>query len=132
MCAAGLANPARSIENNDIDRCHAGLRGVVGSMLQAAFVRYFETLRPEIHARFGPDYRTWHATLNFARIVRNACAHGGTLNFNKPTSLGGSWRGITFNAPDHGHQILFNEVGPVELIVLMGEMDTVFHAVLGR
>ena len=105
---------------------YAGLVGVAGSMLMSAFVHYYETVLADIKAKHGSDPGAWPATLNFARIVRNAFAHGGTLNFQSPTGLGGTWRGVIYTPADNGRQILFSDLAAVEVILLMNEMDTLF------
>src|SRR5688572_583360 len=58
-----------------------GVQGLHGSMLQSAFVHYFETARPRIEKKFGSNPQGWPAIWDFARVIRNAFAHGGEISF---------------------------------------------------
>jgi hypothetical protein len=55
--------------------------------IQLAFIEYFETVRPQIENRCTQDNGKWPAIWNFGRVVRNAFAHGGQVNFVNPNAL---------------------------------------------
>jgi hypothetical protein len=60
--------------------------------LQGMFVLYYERGKVEVRAKYGSEPNTdWPSVWNFARIVRNACAHNG-LHFEKPTMAPVRWR----------------------------------------
>jgi hypothetical protein len=101
-----------------------GLRGVHGSMIFNAFVQYFEANRHRAEAKYGNSTQTWPATWNFGRIVRNAFAHGGKINISNPGASPVVWRTLTYAAAQNGRQLLYQDLTPVEVILLMEEMDT--------
>lgn len=101
-----------------------GLQGVHGSMIESAFVRYFESLRPTIEAKHTTDPERWPTALNFARVVRNAFAHGGQITFRSPTASAVSWRSLTYGPADNGRQILYQDMTAVEITLLMQDMDS--------
>src|SRR5438270_10278289 len=55
-----------------------GIQRLWGSFYQQAFITYFETNRDDIEAKFGTT-KFLPETLTFGRILRNAFAHGGTI-----------------------------------------------------
>ncbi len=100
-----------------------GLQGLITSIAEAAFLRYFESNKPTIEAAHSSDPNGWPPVWNFARLVRNAFAHGGFLDIRNPSAAPLSWRGITYGPGDNGNQILFSDFTPVEMLMLMEEMD---------
>ena len=102
-----------------------GFKGLQALSIQASFIRYFETHRPQIEATYGSDPQRWPTQWNFARVVRNAFAHGGTINFRNPASPSVTWKSITYGPSDNGRQIVFTDVAAVEIISLMEDMDSV-------
>jgi hypothetical protein len=107
-----LAGPSIS----SVARIHSGL-------LEAAFVRYFESQRDAVAAKFGTDSRKWPAEWNFARVVRNACAHGGVLSFDNPKADPVAWRNLRYSPADNGRKIVFVDLSPVEFILLFEDLD---------
>lgn len=101
------------------------LRLVQGLMSQWAFVSYFESVRPEIEALHGTDPYQWPGVCNFARVVRNAFSHGGEIYFSNPGSQGVCWSTLTYSPADNGRQILYRDVTPVEIVLLMEDVDAV-------
>lgn len=93
--------------------------------IQASFIRYFENHRHEIEKISGSDPYKWPDPWNFARVIRNASAHGGEINFNNPKANAVSWAtaGLTYSPKDNGQKIFFTDFSVVEMIVLMEEMD---------
>jgi len=102
----------------------AGLQGLHGSMIESAFVHYFETVGPVVEQNHGTDPRNWPSVWNFARVVRNAFAHAGQITFRNLTAPSVSWRSLLYSPADNGRQILYQDVTAVEIILLMEEMDT--------
>lgn len=100
-----------------------GLQGLHGSMIESAFVHYFETVRPVIETKYGNNPYGWPTVWNFARVVRNAFAHKGEITFINSAAQSVSWKTLTYSPSDNGRQILYQDVTPVEIILLMEEMD---------
>lgn len=101
-----------------------GDKGVVGIILQGAFIRYFERRRPDVENNHG-KLLSWPPVWKFGWVIRNSFTHGGgkiSWKDNRITTV--SWRGLTYNHPtDIGKQILFNDLAYAEIIYLMEEMD---------
>jgi hypothetical protein len=100
------------------------LKGIVAMSLGAAFVRYFESRHSEICARYGEQPYLWPGELNFARVIRNAFAHGGQISFQNPNAGAVAWMGISYSPADNGREIVFRDIGLVEPILLMEEIDS--------
>lgn len=71
------------------------------------------------------SYQKWPPVSNFARVIRNAIVHGGTLNATSPTSPVVSWRGLTYSHQNAGRQIINTgtDLSHGDLIVLMLELE---------
>lgn len=100
-----------------------GLQGVHGSMISSAFVQYFEANRSRAAAKYGTNPQGWSSTWNFGRVVRNAFAHGGVINITSATAPPVTWRGLSYGSSQNGRQLLYQDLTPVELIILMEDMD---------
>ena len=103
-----------------------GLKGVHGSLIASAFVKYFEDHRATIESRHGKDPYKWPSCWNFGRMVRNALSHGGVVTFLNATAAHVSWRTLTYAPADNGRQLLYNDMTAVELILLLEDMDAEF------
>jgi hypothetical protein len=96
---------------------------LMGSLYEHAFIAYFENNRPAIKKRYG-RVSNWPSVLNFGRIVRNAFAHGGTIDIRDSTSE--TWNGLSYSQSANGRQILYNDLSSGDLTLLMIEMDAAF------
>ena len=99
-----------------------GMQRLMGSIYEHAFVAYFERVRDRIEARFG-RIALWPDTIDFGRVVRNAFAHGGTVNISSGSREGSAWRGRSYTIADNGRQVLYNDISSGDLTVLMLEID---------
>lgn len=100
------------------------IKGIVSTALGAAFVRYFESKKEEIRARYGQNPQSWPSELNFARVIRNAFAHSGKIFFENTNAPSVEWMGIRYAPSDNGREIIFRDIGLVEPIFLMEEIDS--------
>lgn len=98
------------------------VKTVTSLLTQGAFIRYFETNRLIVEARYGKKTKHWPAIWNFGRAIRNAFAHGGEIHFF-PHEPAVSWRGLTYSVSDNGKPIFHVDIAYVEVIYLMEEMD---------
>jgi hypothetical protein len=98
-------------------------RRILGTIIQAAFVHYYETLVESIRATHGRSTSAWPAVLNFGRVIRNGFTHGGRIAFDNPRAAPVSWRGLTYGPGDNGRPILYADLMPADIILLMEEMD---------
>lgn len=100
-----------------------GAKSLQSISLQSCFLRYFETNRPKIEARFGDKPAAWPSVWNFARVVRNAFAHGGLLTFRNASAQAVSWQGLTYGPSQQGRQVIFQDLAFVEVLSLLEELD---------
>jgi len=97
-----------------------GIQRLWGSFYQQAFITYFETNRDDIEAKFGTT-KFWPETLTFGRILRNAFAHGGTIEIRDKAAA--TWRSLTYSDAQNGRQVLYNDMSQGDLTILMLDMD---------
>jgi len=95
----------------------------MASLYEHAFVTYFEKNLAAMFAKHRGK-RNWPGILNFGRIVRNAFAHGGTVNITD--SIPGAWGGISYSEATNGRRVLYNDLSVGDLTLLMLEMDAQF------
>lgn len=94
--------------------------------ISAIFIYFFENHLPWIKNNFnGPSGEHWPSVLDFARVVRNACSHGGKLAFAKPTSRAVSWRGITYKPTDADKLVIVGDLSMADIIFLMMDVSDV-------
>jgi len=103
--------------------------GALGHLLegfgQVLATNYFERNRPHIEQKFGTDPNSsWPSAWNFARVVRNAMAHGGAITFLSQTSPPVSWKGLSYSPANNGKNILHTDLWPGDLLDLIRDMDT--------
>lgn len=99
-----------------------GHQRIVGRTIASSFVRYYEAHKPEVVELAGDHPSDWPEPWNFARILRNAFAHGG-IHFLSPDSSAVRWRTIEFGPEDNGVDPLFPHVGFGDLVDLYLELD---------
>ena len=87
-----------------------GHQRIVRRNIGSSFIRYFEAFKPTIKAAAGDDPRDWPEPWNFARILRNAFAHGG-IHFDNPSAASVRWRSIEFGPEHNGIDPLFPHIG---------------------
>jgi hypothetical protein len=97
-----------------------GIQNLLGGLYQQAFIAYFERSRDVIDAKFGRT-ANWPMVLNFGRTVRNAFAHGGTVDIRDGITVW--WRGVTYSPAENGRQVLYNDLSQGDLTILMIDMD---------
>lgn len=86
---------------------------------EAAFLHYFET---HLHFVARPLPPVW----NFARVIRNACAHGGRIDIRDKNATPVSWMSLSYSASDNGKEIWKTDLTTVEALLLMEDMDAAF------
>jgi hypothetical protein len=99
-----------------------GIQNLMGSLYQQAFIAYFERNRDAIEAKFDKVRNgKWPMVLQFGRAVRNAFAHGGTVDIREDITV--TWRGVTYSPVENGRQVLYNDLSQGDLTILMVDMD---------
>ncbi len=99
-----------------------GMQRLGANVAEHAFVTFYENVSDLIQAQYG-DVGNRPATLQFARTVRNAFAHGGTLNITDLRPNTGTWNGLTYTAVQNGRRLMFNDLSLGDLALLMLDMN---------
>lgn len=92
-------------------------------VMQITFTEYYERYRPFVEAEHGEGPDDWPKCWQVGRHVRNAFAHGGTVDIRDEEAPSIEWRGLSIGPEKHGEKLIHNYVTPVEAILLMEEMD---------
>lgn len=101
-----------------------GMEGLTGRVVSAIFSLYVERGNDWMRRTTGKSVTDWPPTSNFCRVVRNAIVHGGTINLNSETAVGGEWRHLKYDYRHNGKAILNDgDLSIGDLIVLMLEME---------
>lgn len=105
--------------------CLSDLQGIHGAMITSAFIKYYEENRSFTVTKYSENSQNWPSVWKFARVVRNALVHKGTIKLDKPNAQPVVWRGLSYSNSDNGKAVLYHDVTAVELILLMEDMDAV-------
>lgn len=93
------------------------------SLEQSMVVSYFERYRADVVVRFGNDTKDWPEDWNFARVVRNSVAHGGTIDIRNANAPPTTWRGLSYGPAENGRRVIHNDLWPADLILLLRDLD---------
>lgn len=115
------SNSAKKYENH-------GFKKLAATNISFAFIGYYESQIDSIKSRFGGGSESWPEVWNFARIVRNALSHNGQIHITNISASPVSWSSYTYSYQNNGHAILFTDLGFVEFILLMEDMDSHLNA----
>ena len=103
---------------------------LITAAIRAAFVNYYESIRPGIQSRYGDATARWPNIFRFAWIVRNACGHGGKVKIDNPNASPATWNGYSFGPSDNEQEILYGATGLsiVDIILLFEDIDAALKA----
>ncbi|OLF81480.1 hypothetical protein AWH62_02075 [Maricaulis sp. W15] len=102
----------------------SGYQSLVRHLIAPLFVDFYEQHLPWIEANLGGrDGSKWPAVLDFARVIRNACSHGGKLTFKNSTSRSVNWRGITYSPADHDKLVVCADLSLADIIALVFDIS---------
>lgn len=94
-----------------------GLDSVMTHVISPIFITFFERYNDWMTENYS-DAINWPMTLNFARIIRNAAAHG-KINFRNPRAPAVSWRGLSYSPADNGRQVIGLDIRMGDVLGLM-------------
>lgn len=97
-----------------------GIQKLMGSVYEHAFISYFEGIRDLVKTKHGKT-ASWPQAINFGRVVRNAFAHGSTIDIRDATTV--AWRGVTYSRSQNGRQVIYNDLTAGDVTLLMLDMD---------
>lgn len=98
-----------------------GLQTVIMAVGQPIFLMFFERYNVWLNDNLG-DAVNWPMTLNFARVVRNAIAHG-KINIRAKSAPAVTWKGLSYSHADSGRTIIGTDLNLGDLVGLMIECD---------
>lgn len=102
----------------------SALQQIVTNTIAPIYSNYFENQRIWLDSNIGSDPRRWPPIWDFARVVRNAASHGGTLNWLNDKAPPVSWYHLTYSATDRGKLVVGGDLVLGDLLILMLEMDS--------
>jgi hypothetical protein len=114
--------PLSMLQGNQSGRITSVAR-IAAALLESSFIRYYEQQKVAVSLKYGADARAWPDDWNFARAVRNAFAHRGAINFDNPKASSVHWRNLSYSRKDNGRIVTFTDITPVEIILLMEDLD---------
>lgn len=92
--------------------------------IRSSFISYFESQRGVIENKYTRQVENWPMVWNFARVVRNACGHGGVIRIDNPKADAVMWRNYRYDHGDNGKSVLYGKDGlsTVDVILLFEDM----------
>lgn len=82
-----------------------GLKSVIARIIAAIFAVFANKANDWVKKNISTDYYNWPPVSEFARVVRNAIVHGGTINLKDP-QIKACWLGVEFSAANYGEPVL--------------------------
>lgn len=98
-------------------------KGALENVVIAVFSEFFENHVEWLKANVNGDKSKWPTLWRFALLVRNAIAHGGTINWLNPNADAVSWYTLTYTAADKGKKIICTDLSLADVIILMLELS---------
>jgi hypothetical protein len=92
---------------------------VMMHLIAPIFIMFFERYNEWMTVNHG-DAAGWPQALNFARLVRNAIAHG-SITIRNPRAAPVEWRGFSYTAADNGRKIVGQDLRIADVLYLMFE-----------
>jgi hypothetical protein len=89
----------------------------------AYFVQFVDPWLDWLRINISTDYPNWPRISKFARVVRNAASHGGTINIRNENSVGGTWYSLSYDHTSFGRSIFGVDLSCADLILLMFELN---------
>ena len=97
-------------------------QAIYNSIITSVFVEFFENNVDWLVGNVNSDRSKWPPIWNFARIVRNAMSHGGTINIDSPLAQPASWYSLTYGPAQNKRAIFGVDLVFADIFVLLLEM----------
>lgn len=98
-------------------------------LIQSVFTDFYETQKNHANAKWN-GVQQWDEIWKFAWVVRNALAHGGKISWQDQHISSVTWKTKSYDRlHDNGRDIIFNDIGEGDLIVLIDELDQALTSV---
>jgi hypothetical protein len=105
----------------------SGFEQTLNLAIAPIFLMFFERYNDWLDTNLG-DAVNWPPTLNFARVVRNAFAHG-AIRIRNPQAAPVTWRGLSYGYANNGQPIIGPGFGFGEIFALMFDCDDALNAI---
>jgi len=100
-----------------------GVKSINTRIQSAIFATFASKANDWVKQNVSTDFYNWPPVSGFARVVRNAIAHGGTISLKDPKMVV-SWSGVTFSADNYGEAALNSgKLSHGDLILLMIDLE---------
>jgi hypothetical protein len=96
------------------------LAPILTHVISPIFLSFFE--RYNMWLTTNLDAVNWPMTLKFARVVRNAVAHHGTIKIKDPSTPPVTWHGLSYSHTDNEKKIVGFDLEIGEFLGLMFEV----------
>lgn len=100
----------------------SGFSEILRHTISPIFVDFYENAKHSVERQYGNGYEHWPPIWNFARVVRNACAHGGHLHMVGQNPRPVSWHHLNYNQALNGRQIVGYDLSVGDMLVLLFEL----------
>lgn len=100
-----------------------GFKDAFMNTVSSIFVNFYENSKPFLATKFGSDCARWPSVWDFARVVRNACSHGGKLSMTGDNAHPVAWHHLKYENSMNGQQIVGGDFAFGDLLVLMFELS---------
>ncbi|WP_139810109.1 hypothetical protein [Sphingomonas azotifigens] len=108
-----------SRKSNYFDTNHSGfMHDIFSGLFVLAFDPYIYWLK----CNYGTNYHSWPPYCAFARLVRNAISHSGTVNLNSENAPSGEWMGTRIGHAQNG-MIIGEKITIGDYLVLMYDLN---------
>lgn len=92
-------------------------------LLTPFFTEFYENHVPLIREKFSGNPAEWPGVWNFARVIRNAIAHGGSLAIDSPNAPVARWQSLVYGHEQNGRAIFGTDIAVGDLLILMFELS---------
>lgn len=100
-----------------------GVRSLLDYAGTAQFILYYESYVDWVRAKADNSIAKLNPVWGFARVVRNAISHGGSVSIKDPSFSPVSWAHLTYGPDDHRGLIIGSDLEMPDLMLLMLDMD---------
>lgn len=101
----------------------------VFKMIFPIFTEFYENHLGDIRGCFGETAVKWPPIWQFARIVRNAMAHGSRINITNPNAAPVVWKGLSYGPAQNGREIFGVDIEVGDILMMMFLMSSALDGV---
>lgn len=95
------------------------VREYIFKMIFPIFTEFYENHVDEIGKCFGEAAATWPEVWQFARVIRNAMAHGSRLSITSAKAKPVKWKGLVYGPEQNDREIFGTDIEIGDLLMMM-------------